>query len=76
MHVIGQILHVLAQYRAFVSALAELGRHSDEKLGRLGIDRADVTRIAYERAERLPPPSSGQARAHPTWPPTVVATPR
>ncbi|HMR29337.1 MAG TPA: DUF1127 domain-containing protein [Geminicoccaceae bacterium] len=74
MSVIEHILHVLAQYRAFATTLAELGRHSDAQLGRLGIERADVTRIAYERAERLTPPPSGADRAVPTWPPTVATS--
>ena len=72
MHVIEPILHVLAQYRAFRNALTELSRTSNETLSRLGIDRADVARIAYERAERLSTPPVAADRAYPTWPPTVA----
>jgi uncharacterized protein YjiS (DUF1127 family) len=76
MHVIVRVLHVLAQYRAFRTTLVELGRQSDEQLHGLGIDRADVARIAYERAERLPSSAGCSGHAAPTWPPTMAAVAR
>ncbi len=74
MYVIDRILHVLARYRTFRVGLADLGRRSDAQLAAIGIDRGDVVRIAYERAECLPAPEGGGARPAPTWPPTVATT--
>ena len=42
----------LAQYRAFLAALAELEGYSDRELGELGITRHDIAGIAYAEAER------------------------
>jgi uncharacterized protein YjiS (DUF1127 family) len=74
MHVIELILHVPAQYRAFRSALADLGRRTDSQLADLGIDRGDVVRAAFERSERLSAPQRGDTRPAGTWPPTVTAS--
>lgn len=40
------------QYRAFWTELTRLQRLSESDLARLGITRGDLTRVAFERAER------------------------
>src|SRR3954452_23716772 len=45
-------LRVWAQRRAFRAAYAELARHTDRELSDMGIERRDITRIAYAEAER------------------------
>lgn len=76
MRMVEHIHQILAQYRAFRSALAVLSRHSDDQLESLGIGRADVARVAYERSERTTPAAGGAAHVVPTWPPTVAASTR
>jgi uncharacterized protein YjiS (DUF1127 family) len=45
-------LSVWAQRREFRAAYAELARHTDRELRDMGIERRDITRIAYAEAER------------------------
>jgi uncharacterized protein YjiS (DUF1127 family) len=41
-----------AQHREFRAVLAKLARLSERELRDMGIDRGDLTRIAYQEAER------------------------
>jgi uncharacterized protein YjiS (DUF1127 family) len=52
MNVLNHALSVWAQHREFRAVLAELARHTDRELDDMGIDRSDITRIAYQEAER------------------------
>ena len=45
-------LSIWAQHREFRAVFAELTRHTDRELNDMGIDRSDITRIAYQEAER------------------------
>jgi uncharacterized protein YjiS (DUF1127 family) len=45
-------LIIWAQRREFRAAYAELARHTDRELRDMGIERRDITRIAYAEAER------------------------
>src|SRR3954447_9463399 len=45
-------IRVWAQRREFRAAYAELARHTDRELRDMGIERRDITRIAYAEAER------------------------
>ena len=52
MNVLNHALSVWAQHREFRAVFAELARHTDRELRDMGIDRGDITRIAYQEAER------------------------
>ena len=52
MNLFHHALHVWAEYREFRAVFAKLARLSDRELRDMGIDRGDVTRIAYQEAER------------------------
>ena len=52
MSVFHHALSVWAQQREFRAVYAELARHTDRELRDMGIDRSDITRIAYDEAER------------------------
>jgi uncharacterized protein YjiS (DUF1127 family) len=66
MNFLNHAASVLAQYREFRAVSAKLARHTDRELRDMGIDRSDITRIAYQEAERhmmAPAPSSTPALA-------------
>lgn len=52
MSFLNHVLSVLTQYREFRTVSAKLARSTDRELRDMGIDRSDITRIAYEEAER------------------------
>ena len=52
MNLFNHALHVWAQHREFRAVFAKLARHTDRELRDMGIDRGDITRIAYQEAER------------------------
>jgi uncharacterized protein YjiS (DUF1127 family) len=52
MNLFTHALHVWAQHRAFQAAQAELSRYSDRQLRDMGLTRGDLTRVAYDEAER------------------------
>ena len=52
MNILNHALSVWAQHREFRAVFAELTRHTDRELRDMGIDRSDITRIAYQEAER------------------------
>jgi uncharacterized protein YjiS (DUF1127 family) len=55
---------VWAMHREFRAVLAELNGYSDRELADLGVGRADVTRLAYEEAERrILAPAASRAEA-------------
>ena len=52
MYLLQKIGLFMAQYRAFRAAMVELKGYSDRELNDLGLARSDITRVAYEEAER------------------------
>ena len=52
MNLFNHALHVWAQHREFRAVFAKLARLSDRELRDMGIDRSDITRIAYQEAEQ------------------------
>ena len=52
MNLLNHALSVWAQHREFRAVFAELARHTDRELNDMGIDRSDITQIAYQEAER------------------------
>ena len=52
MNVLNRALRVWAQQREFCAVFAELARHTERELNDMGIDRSDITQIAYQEAER------------------------
>lgn len=52
MNLFNHALSVWAQRREFRAVSAELSRHNDRELRDMGIERSDITRIAYDEAER------------------------
>jgi uncharacterized protein YjiS (DUF1127 family) len=52
MNLFTHALHVWAQHREFRAVFAKLARLSDRELRDMGIDRSDITRIAYQEAEQ------------------------
>ena len=52
MNLFTHALHVWAQHREFRAVFAKLARLSDRELRDRGIDRGDITQIAYQEAER------------------------
>ena len=61
MNILTHALSVLAQHREFRAVCAKLTSYSDRELRDMGIDRSDITRIAYQEAERrvVTPATSG-----------------
>ena len=61
MNLFHHALHVWAEYREFRAVFAKLARLSDRELRDMGIDRSDITRLAYQEAERrvVTPATSG-----------------
>ena len=59
---------VWAQHRAFSAARAELNRYSDRQLRDMGLARGDLTRVAYQEAERrVAIPRSSSAATVGAW---------
>ena len=52
MNILTHALSVWAQHREFRAVFAKLTRYTDRELRDMGIDRSDITRIAYQEAER------------------------
>ena len=52
MNVLNHALSVWAQHREFRAVFAELARQTERELRDMGIDRGDITQIAYQEAER------------------------
>ena len=52
MNLFHHALSVWAQHREFRAVFAKLARYTDRELRDMGIDRSDITRIAYREAER------------------------
>jgi uncharacterized protein YjiS (DUF1127 family) len=52
MNLFTHALHVWAQHREFRAVFAKLARLSDRELRDRGIDRSDITQIAYQEAEQ------------------------
>ena len=52
MNVLSHALRVWAQHREFRTVFARLARLTERELRDMGIDRGDLTRIAYQEAER------------------------
>lgn len=66
MNLIHDTLQIWAMHREFRSVLAELQHYSDRELSELGIGRGDITRVAYEEAERrIVTPPVAQDRTQP-----------
>ena len=66
MNVLNQVLSGWTQRREFRAVYAELARHTDRELRDMGIERSDITRLAYDEAERrivTPAASSSEAIA-------------
>ena len=61
MNILTHALNVWTQHREFRAVFAELARHTDRELLDMGIDRSDITQIAYQEAERrvVTPAASG-----------------
>jgi uncharacterized protein YjiS (DUF1127 family) len=52
MNVLNHALRVWAQHREFRTVFARLARLTERELRDMGIDRGDITRIAYQEAKR------------------------
>jgi uncharacterized protein YjiS (DUF1127 family) len=66
MNLLNETLRIWAMHREFRSVLAELQLCSDRELSELGIGRGDITRGAYEEAERrivTPPVAQDRAQS-------------
>ena len=64
MNLFRHALLVWAQHREFHAARAELDRYTDRQLHDMGLTRGDLTRVAYEEAERrVATPESRSASA-------------
>ena len=67
-------LSVWAQHREFRAVFAELARHTDRELSDMGIDRSDITRIAYQEAERrIVTPAASSTPATAGYSPYLIA---
>ena len=61
------------QHREFRAVFAELARHTHRDLRDMGIDRSDLTRIAYLEAERrMMTPATGRGPATAGYGPDLV----
>ena len=75
MNVLNHALSAWAQQREFRAVYAELARHTDRELRDMGIDRSDITRIAYEEAERrVVTPAASSTPAIAGYDPSLVPT--
>jgi uncharacterized protein YjiS (DUF1127 family) len=52
MDLLQHLSRALRQYREFNPAWTELQRMTDGQLAKLGAERGDISRLAYERAEQ------------------------
>jgi uncharacterized protein YjiS (DUF1127 family) len=52
MNLFKHALNLWAQNREFRAVFAKLARYTDRELRDMGIDRSDITQIAYQEAER------------------------
>ena len=52
MNLLNQALGVWGQHREFRAVFAELASHTERELNDMGIDRNDITQLAYQEAER------------------------
>jgi uncharacterized protein YjiS (DUF1127 family) len=74
MNVLNRVLSAWAQQREFRAVYAELARHTDRELRDMGIDRSDITRIAYQEAERrIVTPATSSTPATAGYNPYLVA---
>jgi uncharacterized protein YjiS (DUF1127 family) len=78
MDLLKDTLRIWAMHREFRSVLAELGHYSDRELCELGIGRGDITRVAYQEAERriLTPAAARPDTTGEAWPADAVASAR
>lgn len=61
MRLLTTIATTLARYHQFNAILRELNAYSDRVLADMGVDRADLSRLAWEEAERrLPLPAEAE----------------
>jgi uncharacterized protein YjiS (DUF1127 family) len=66
MRLLTTIATALAQYHQFHATLRELNDYSDRELTDMGIGRGDLTRLAWEEAERrFPLPVAPEAGTFP-----------
>jgi uncharacterized protein YjiS (DUF1127 family) len=74
MNLLNHALGVWARHREFRAVFAELTRHTDRELNDMGIDRSEITRIAYQEAERgIVTPAASRAPAIAGYDPYLVA---
>ena len=74
MNVLNHALHVWAQHREFRAVFAKLARLSDRELRGMGIEQGDITRIAYQEAERrIVTPAASSTPAIAGYDPYLVA---
>lgn len=52
MRLLTSIATALAQYHQFHATLRELNDYSDRELNDMGVGRGDITRLAWQEAER------------------------
>ena len=52
MRLLTTIATTLAQFHQFNATLRELNAYSDRDLNDMGVDRADITHLAWQEAER------------------------
>lgn len=73
MDLLNETLRIWAMHREFRAVLKDLQGYSDRELNELGISRADITRVAYEEAERriMTPAARGPETADGSWPVTA-----
>jgi uncharacterized protein YjiS (DUF1127 family) len=65
MNVLTHALRVWAQHRAFRTVFAKLARLSERELRDMGIDRGDLTRIAYQEAAEAAHRDACRRQQHP-----------
>ena len=74
MNILTHALNVWARHREFRAVLAKLARYTDRELHDMGIDRGDITRIAYDEAEqRIATPAAGSTPASAGYNPYLLA---
>ena len=73
MNLFKRALSLWAQHREFRAVFAKLARHTDRELRDMGIERSDLTRIAYLEAERhMITPATGRDPATAGYGPDLV----
>ena len=50
---LANLVRFLRQWRAYDASLRELNRLGDRELADIGISRSDITRVAWENAEKV-----------------------